>query len=126
MKNGEPQEGDYVVAKKHLRNLHYLWTQAKLYFTPKIQGFLSHAVLQMRHFQGIGDTIEDDVDCIHQISAQIESHVSRMKNKGQQAHVHSKMEAIHNCNLVKEKNEASQIVSKRVFKRQNHELCALE
>jgi hypothetical protein len=28
MKNGEPQEVDYVVAYKHLRNLHYLWTQA--------------------------------------------------------------------------------------------------
>jgi hypothetical protein len=104
MKNGEPQEEDYVIAEKHLRNLHYLWTQAKLSFTPKIHGLLSHAVPQMRHFQGIGDTLEDDVECIHQISAQIESRDSRMKNKGQQAHVHSKMEAIKNCNLVKEKN----------------------
>ena len=44
----------------------------------------------MRHFQGIGDTLEDDVEQIHQISAKIESRISRMKNKGQQAHIHSK------------------------------------
>jgi hypothetical protein len=106
MKNGELQEEDYVVAEKHLRNLHYLWTKAKL-----------SAVPQMRHFHGIGDTLEDDVERIHQISAQIESRVYRMKNKGQQAHVHSKMEAIQNCNLVKEKIEASQTLSKRVFKK---------
>jgi hypothetical protein len=124
MKNGEPQEEDYVAAEKHLRNLHYLWTQAKLSFTPKIHGLLSHAVPQMRHFHGIGDTLEDDFERIHQISAQIESWVSRMKNKGQQAHVHLKMEAIQNCYLVKEKIEASQTLSKRVFKKRNQELCA--
>jgi hypothetical protein len=80
MKNSELLEEDYVVAEKHLRNLHYLWTQAKLSFTPKIHGLLSHAAPQMRYFQGIRDTLEDDVECIHQISLQIESHVFRMKN----------------------------------------------
>jgi hypothetical protein len=40
-----------------------------------------------------------------------------MKNKGQQATIHSKMEAIQNCNLVKEKIEQSQLLSKRVFKK---------
>jgi len=79
--------GGYVVAEKHLSNLHYLWTQAKFSFMPNIHGLLSHAALQMRHFLGIGDTLEDDVERIHQISAQIESCVSRMKNRGQQAHV---------------------------------------
>ena len=59
-----------------------------------IHGLLMHAVPQMRRLNGIGDTLEDDVERIHQISAKIESRVSRMKNKGQQAHVHSKMEAI--------------------------------
>jgi hypothetical protein len=126
MKNGEPQENDFVIAEKNLENLHYLWTQAQLNFTPKIHGLLNHAVEQMRRFQGIGDTLEDDVERIHQISAKIESRVSRMKNKGQQAHVHSKMEAIQNCNLVKEKIEASQTLSKRVFKKRNIELCAYE
>jgi hypothetical protein len=76
-----------VVAEKHLSNLHYLWTQAKFSFMPNIHGLLSDAALQMRHFLGIGDTVEDDVERIHQISAQIESCVSRMKNRGQQAHV---------------------------------------
>ncbi len=71
----------------------------------------------MRHFQGFFDTLDDDVKRIHQISVKIEPCVSRVKNKGQQAHVHSKMEAIQNCNLVKEKIEASQIISIRVLKR---------
>ena len=80
----------------------------------------------MRHFKGIGDTLEDDVERIHQIAAKIEARVSRMKNKAQQAVVHSKMEAIQNCILVKDKIEASQLLSKRVFKKRNIELCAQE
>jgi hypothetical protein len=56
MKNGEPQESDYVIAEKNLDNLHYLWTQAHLNFM-----LLNHAVEQMQRFQGIGDTLEDDV-----------------------------------------------------------------
>ncbi len=71
MKKGEPQEDDYELAEKHLRNLHYLWTQAKLSFMPKIHGLLSHAVPQMRRLNGIGDTLEDDVERIHQISAKL-------------------------------------------------------
>jgi hypothetical protein len=79
MKKGESQEDDYELAEKHLSNLRYLWTQAKWSFMPKIHGFLSHAVPQMRLLQGIGDTLEDNVERIHQITAQIESRVSRMK-----------------------------------------------
>jgi hypothetical protein len=77
---------------------------------------LNRAVHQMRHFKGTGDTLEDD----------IESRVSRMKNKAQQAVVLSKMEAIQNCNLVKDTIEVSQLLSTRVFKKQNIQLCAQE
>jgi hypothetical protein len=63
--------------------------------------------LDMLCFGGIGDTLEDDVKHMHQISAQIESRVSQMKNKGQQAHFHSKFEVIQNCAMVKEKIEES-------------------
>ena len=126
MKHGETQEEDYMAAEKYLENLHYLWMQANLTVTPKVHGLLNHAVYQMRHFKGIGDTLEDDVERIHQISAKIEARVSRMKNKAQQAVVHSKMEAIQNCNLVKDRIEAFQLLSKRVFKKRNIELCAQE
>ena len=126
MKQGEPQENDFQLADAYLVNLHYLWTQANLSFTPKIHCLLNHAVEQMRKYSGIGDTLEDDVERIHQISAKIESRVSRMKNKGQQAHVHSKMEAIQNCSLVREKIEESQQASKRVFKKRNLDVCAVE
>jgi hypothetical protein len=119
MKNGEPQESDYIVAEDNLVNLHYLWTQVQLNFTPKIHRLLCHSVKQMRRFQGIGDTLEDDVERIHQVSAQIESCISRMKNKNQQAHVHSKMEAIQNSTSVKEQIQASQLLPKRLFKKRN-------
>ncbi len=85
MKQGEPQESDFELAEKYLENLHYLWKQANLSFTPKIHSLLNHAVEHMRKYNGIGDTLEDDVERIHQISAKIESRVSRMKNKKQQA-----------------------------------------
>jgi hypothetical protein len=67
---------------------------ANLSFTPKVHCLLSHAIHQMRCFEGIGDTLEDDVDHVHQISAHIEARVSRMKDKDKQALVHSKMEVI--------------------------------
>ena len=94
MKNGEPQENDYEIAEKSLGNLAYLWKMANMRFTPKIHCLLSHAIHQMRCFEGIGDTLEDDVEHMHQISARIEARVSRMKDKDKQALVHSKMEAI--------------------------------
>ncbi len=74
--------------------------------TPKVHSLLNHAVTQMRHFQGIGDMLEDNVERTHQISARIESRVLRMKNKAQQAMVHLNMKAIQNCNLVKDTFEA--------------------
>jgi hypothetical protein len=33
LKNGEPQEDDYVIAEKALKNLEYLWKMANLSFT---------------------------------------------------------------------------------------------
>jgi ethanolamine ammonia-lyase large subunit len=80
----------------------------------------------MRRFQGIGDTLEDDVERIHQVSEQIESRISRMKNKNQQAHIHSKMEAIQSSISVKEQIQASQLLAKRLFKKRNLQLCAIE
>lgn len=62
---------------------------------------------------------------MHQLSARIENRVSRMKNKGQQAYMHSKIEVIQNCAEVKDKIEASQVAAKRVIKNRNPEICAL-
>jgi hypothetical protein len=59
----------------------------------------------------------NDVEHLHQMSARIEAWTSRMKNKGQQAFVHSKMEAVQNCAMVKEKILESQATSKRVMKK---------
>jgi hypothetical protein len=124
LKHGEPQECDYQIAEKALANLEYLWKMANLSFTPKIHCLLVHAIHQMRSFDGIGDTLEDDVEHMHQISARIEARVSRMKDKDKQALVHSKMEAIQFNVEVTEKIELSKISSKRAFKKRKPELCA--
>jgi hypothetical protein len=76
----------------------------------------------MKEFQGIGDMLEDDVEHIHQIAAQIESRTSRMKNKAQQAFVHSKIEAIQNSQDKVVKLEASRLQANQQFKRRNLEL----
>jgi hypothetical protein len=78
MKHGEPHESDSVKVEQHLKNLHYLWKQAQRSFT------ISHVVQQIRQFQRIDHTLDDDVEQIHQISAKIEARVSWMKDKGQQ------------------------------------------
>ena len=124
MKHGEPQEEDYRVAEKALQNLEYTWKMANLNFTPKMHCLLVHAVRQMRFFEGIGDTLEDDVEHMHQISAKIETRVSRMKDKDKQALVHSKMEAIMFNSEVVECVERSKQLAKRKFTNRNPEVCA--
>jgi hypothetical protein len=81
MKHGEPIVEDYNIAEKALSILEYMWKMAKLSFTPKIHCLLVQAIHQMRLFEGIGDTMEDDMEHMHQTSARIEAHVSRMKDK---------------------------------------------
>jgi hypothetical protein len=49
LKNGEPQEDNYVMTEKALKNLEYLWKIANLSFTPKIHCLLVHATNQMQH-----------------------------------------------------------------------------
>jgi hypothetical protein len=80
--------------EKALDNLDYMWKMAKMNFTPKLHCLLVHAIYHMRLFEWIGDTLEDDMEHMHQISARIEAQLSHMKDKDKQALVHSKMEAI--------------------------------
>jgi hypothetical protein len=70
------------------------WNAANLSFTPIVHSLLVHALEQVQLFQGIGDSLEDDIEHMYQISARIKSRVSQMKNKDQQALVHSRLEAI--------------------------------
>jgi len=125
MKCGEPTENDYQVVEECLAKIHELWVLAGLNFTPKMHSMLNHGPEQMRRFGGIGDTLEDDVEHLHQMSARIESRVSRMKNKGQQAFVHSKIEVIQNCAAVKQHIEDSKMAAKRVIINRNQDLCAV-
>ncbi len=96
LKNQVPEQHDYLTLEAALKNLDYLWKIAGLNYTPKVHSVLAHAMDQMKELEGIGDMLEDDVEHIHQIAARIESRTSRMKNKTQQAFVHSKIEAIQN------------------------------
>ena len=125
MKCGEPTKDDCQVVEKCLAKIHELWVLARLNFTPKMDSMLNHGLEHMRRFGGIGDTIEDDVEHLHQMSARIESRVSRMKNKGQQAFVHSKIEVVQNCAAVKQHIEDSKMAAKRVIINRNQDLCAV-
>jgi hypothetical protein len=60
MNHGKPQESDFELAEKYLENLHYLWKQANLSFTPKIHSLPNRAVEQIRKENSIGDTLEDE------------------------------------------------------------------
>jgi len=122
IKHGEVEEDDIMVLQQALVNLDFLWDKADLSFTPKIHGLIAHAVEQVQRLEGIGDVLEDDLEHLHQTSVKITACVSRMKNKGQQAFVHSKMEAKRSNIEVRERVEKSQEASKRAFKKRNMEL----
>ena len=68
--------------------------------------------------------MEDDVKMMHQVAARIESHVSRMRNKDQQAFIHSKMESIVSNIEVNGKVKQVEKETKRIFKKRNAECCA--
>jgi hypothetical protein len=102
--------------------LDFLWTTSDLSFTPKIHSVIAHAVEQVKQLGGIGDILEDNLEHLHQTSAKITSCVSQMKNKEQQAFVHSKLEAKKNNIEVCERVEKSKTLSKRQFKKRNLEL----
>jgi hypothetical protein len=77
MKHGEPQESDFVMAETFVKSS--LPVEAG---TVELHTKLSsHAVQQMQQFQGIGDTLEDVVEQIHQISAKMDARVSQLKAK---------------------------------------------
>jgi hypothetical protein len=61
-KHGEPDEEDYKVAERALDHLEFLWKLANLSYTPKIYGLLVHEIYQMRYIEGIGETLEDDIE----------------------------------------------------------------
>jgi len=125
LKNGEPSEQDYQALEKCIVKLRELWGLAQLSFTPKMHSMLNHGLEHMRCYGGTGNTLEDDVEHLHQMSARIEAWTSRMKNKGQQAFVHSKIEVVQNCAMVKEKILELQAKSKRVMKKSNQEACGI-
>jgi hypothetical protein len=125
LKNGEPSEQDYQALEQCIVKLHELWGLAQLSFTPKMHSVLNHGLEHMRLYDGIGDTLEDDIEHLHQMSARIEARTSRMKNKGQQAFVHSEIEVVQICAMVKEKILESQATSKRAMKKRNQEACGI-
>jgi hypothetical protein len=68
--------------------------------------------------------MEDDVKMMHQVATRIESHVSRMRNKDQQAFIHSKMESIVSNIEVHGKVKQVEKETKRIFQNRNAECCA--
>jgi hypothetical protein len=75
MKFGEPKEDDYQLVEKCLGKLHDLCFLACLDFKPKMYSLLNHGLELRWRFGGIGDSLKDDVENMHQISARIESRV---------------------------------------------------
>ncbi len=75
LKNGAPGEEDYPDLEKILEKLHELWGLAQLNFAPKMHSLLNNGPERMCHFEGIGDTLEDDIEHMHQMSARIEARI---------------------------------------------------
>jgi hypothetical protein len=79
-----------------------------------MHSLLNHGLEHMRRFDGIGDTLEDDIKHMHQMSARIELRIF----------MHSKIEVVQNFAIVQEKIVESKAISTRVMKRRNPEACA--
>jgi hypothetical protein len=106
-----------IVLRRSIEKLNYLWSHAGLSFTPKIHGMLGHAADQVELLGGIGDMLEDDLEHLHQVSKKITDRTNKIKNITQQALSHSKIEAKLNNKEIIEKTKASQLSSKRAFKK---------
>jgi hypothetical protein len=67
-KHKEQSEEDFLILKRALVNLDYLWAQVRI-IHPKFME-LSHATVQIQRPGGIGDFLEDDLEHLHQMSKQ--------------------------------------------------------
>ena len=78
---------------------------------------LGHVADQVERLGGIGDMLEDDLEHLHQVSKRIMDRTSKIKDVTKQAFAHSNIEAKHNNKEIIAKTMASQVSSKRVFKK---------
>ncbi len=91
---------------------------------PTVLSLLTHALEQMKLLGGIGDTLEDDIEHMHQISARFEAWMNWMKNDKQQAFTHSKMEAIQSHQEATTKIEEVKLESERnLYKKEFGAMC---
>jgi hypothetical protein len=99
LKKSDPREEDYQVLEQCLSKLHKLWRGlAQLRCTPKMHSLLNHRLECARNFDGISDSLEDDIKHMHQMSVGVEAWILKMKNKSQQTFGHSKIEVSGNYN----------------------------
>lgn len=117
IKQGALKDEDLHILRRSIDSLNYLWSSAGLSFTPKIHGMLAHVVDQVESLNGIGDMLEDDLEHLHQVSKRIMDRTSKIKDVTKQAFAHSKIEAKHNNKEIIAKTRASQLSSKRQFKK---------
>ena len=67
--NGNPTADDYNNANFFIQQSSKLWDILSLLITPKFHSLLDHALKQMQDLNGFGDMLEDDVECLHQLTA---------------------------------------------------------
>jgi hypothetical protein len=72
----------------------------------------------MKQLGGFGDLLKDDLEHLHQMSKAISNRTSSIKNKQQQAFLHSKIEAKLNNKDIKAIIQQVEVDTKRVLKKQ--------
>ena len=82
----DPTNEEIEVLRKGIKVLEKLWCEMDLVITPKVHILFIHAMVQVHHFGGIADLVEDFIEKSHQIGKKLDHLVARMSSQGFRKH----------------------------------------
>ena len=78
----DPTDEEIEVLRKGIKVLEKLWCEMDLVITPKVHILFIHAMVQVHHFGGIADLVEDFIEKSYQIGKKLDHLVARMSSQG--------------------------------------------
>ena len=78
----DPTPEEMETIEKGIRVLEQMWNDLELVITPKVHILFRHTMIQVYHFGGIADIVEDFIEKFHQYGKKLDHLVARMSSQG--------------------------------------------
>ena len=78
----DPTTNEMETMEKGIKVLKQMWNDLDLVITPKVHILFTHTMIQVYHFGGIADIVEDFIEKSHQHGKKLDHLVARMSSQG--------------------------------------------